>query len=255
MTILTLLFIQHLALGQHALNGLILNGDDEKIPFCHVYNSTLEMGKVSDRHGNFSVLAERGDTVLISSVGYQPVAIIIAPEHLLNFLKVVLPQDSILLPSITIYADPYYKVPLNTQGGPMQLYGIQRKTAGKTIEAGDIGFGITGVDGIPLPGVVMYGPITYFSKDEREKRQAQEAYQETRQTITYQRFIAQDSVRGKLQALYDVDSAQYDRIIVRLNRQFPGIQQQYNPIEIWNWLLTHFDRTAPIIKGFDIPRY
>ncbi|MFY0606971.1 MAG: hypothetical protein JXR10_09655 [Cyclobacteriaceae bacterium] len=249
---ITLLFLilHYLSVGQHAVNGVILNDKNEKIPFCHVYNSTLDMGKVSDKHGKFSLIAERGDTVFISSVGYQSVALIIEPEHQLNFLKVVLPQDSILLPSITIYADPNYRVPLSTQGGPMQLFGMERRSTKSPIKAGDVGFGVTGVDGIPLPGVVMFGPLTYFSKDEVEKRKAAEAYEETRQTITYQRFIAQDSVRQKLQRLYEIDSAQYDIIIVRLNRQFPGIQKQYNPVEIWNWLLAHFDRTAPIVKGF-----
>ncbi|MFT7030938.1 MAG: hypothetical protein ACI83W_001266 [Marinoscillum sp.] len=241
--------ISQTAFSQHVINGLITNEDEEEVAFCHVYNTTMGLGKVSDRQGNFSITGSKGDTLKVSYVGYQTLFVILQPEHLLNYLKIVLPVDSILLPSITIYADPNYRVPLNIQGAPMFIQGLSIENAGDPIRAGSIRPGLTGVGGVPVPGATIYGPITYFSKDEQEKRAATEAYKETRETITYQRFIAQDSIKIKLMRLYDLDSAQYDRLIVRLNSQFPGIQKQYNPAEIWNWILSHFDRSVSIIKG------
>lgn len=210
----------------------------------------MGLGKVSDKNGKFAITAQKGDTLHFSYVGFKSLELPINSIHLVTFLKITLPEDSLVLPSITIYADPNYHVPLNMKGEPIIIPGFNDHKSENPIKPGSIRGGATGVGGVPLPGAVIYGPITYFSKDEREKRKAEEAYQETRETITYQKFIVQDSVRSKLCELYRLDSAQYDQVIVRLNRQFPGIQKQYNPIEIWNWLLMHFDRSAHIIRDY-----
>lgn len=236
--------------AQHVISGTVLSESEEPVGFCHVYNQTMGLGKVSDIHGNFKVTAKKGDTLLFSYVGYQSLTLPVNSVHLVNYLKITLPEDSILLPSITIYADPNYRVPLNVHGEPIIIPGVSITEKTDGIQPGDVGFGATGVGGVPVPAVTIYGPITYFSRDEREKRQAVEAYKETRETITYQKFIVQDSVKQKLCELYHLNSQQYDQVIVRLHNQFPGIQKQYNPMEIWNWLLMHFDRSANIVRDY-----
>lgn len=233
------------------VTGRVQDEQEDAIGFCHVYNKTLEMGKVADMHGRFQVTVRKGDTLEFSYVGYQSLELVVRSVHMVNFLSITLPEDSILLPSITIYADPNYKVPLNIQGEPIFIEGVSIEGELQPVKPGTIGIGAQpGVGGVPVPGAVIYGPISYFSKEEREKRQAAEAYKETRETITYQMFIAQDSVRNKLCDLYELDSSQYDQVIRRLHRQFPGIQKTYRPEEIWNWLLSHFDRTVPVVKRY-----
>lgn len=237
--------------SQNTLKGRVQDDTQSAIGFCHVFNKTLELGKVADMHGRFEVTVRKGDTVEFSYVGYQPLQLIIEPVHMVNFISVTLPEDSVLLPSITIYADPSYKVPLNIKGDPIFIEGVSIEGELKPIKPGTIGIGAQpGFGGVPVPGAVIYGPITYFSRDEREKRKAEEAIRETRETITYQKFIAQDSVRNKLCALYELENEEYDQVIRRLHRSFPGIQKTYRPEEIWNWLLTHFDRTVPIVKRY-----
>ncbi len=210
----------------------------------------MDMGKISDKNGNFSITARKGDTLEFSYVGYKTLDVPINSIHLVNYLKIVLPEDSLLLPSITIFADKQYRVPLNLKGEPIIMPGVNDRVSDNPIKAGSVRPAPTGVGGVPIPGATIYGPITYFSKDEREKRKAVVAYEETRETITFQKFIVQDSIKNKLCSLYKLDSSQYDKIVVRLNEQFPGIQRQHNPAEIWNWLLMHFDRSAPIIKDY-----
>lgn len=235
--------------AQNTIKGIVRDQAGEPIGFCHVVNETMGMGKVSDQNGRFEITTRKGDSLRFSYVGYETHDLEVNSIHLVNYLEVTLPQDSVLLPSITIYADPNFRVPLNIQGEALIIEGVSITEKKEPIRAGDIRIGASpGVGGVPVPGATIYGPITYFSKDEKERRKAEEARAETRKTITYQKFIAQDSVRQQLSALYKLDSATYDRIIVRLNRQFPGIQRQYNPKEIWNWLLVHFDRTVPVIK-------
>lgn len=237
--------------SQNTLKGKVQDENEEAVGFCHIYNRTLGLGKVGDMHGRFELTVRKGDTLEFSYVGYQSLKLVVEPVHIANFVRITLPEDSVLLPSITIYADPRYKVPLNIQGQPIFIEGVSIEGELKPIRPGTIGFGVNpGVGGMPMGGATIYGPISYFSKDEREKRKAEEAVQETRETITYQKYIAQDSVRNKLCAIYELDSNQYDQVIRRLHRQFPGIQKAYRPQEIWIWLLTHFDRTVPVIKQY-----
>jgi hypothetical protein len=245
-----ILFLSTLSHGQFLVSGNIEDEKQEPIGFCHVINKTLGMGKISDKNGNFSITARKDDTLQFSYVGYKTLDIILSSVHLMNYLKVVLPEDSLLLPSITIFADRQFRVPINLKGQPIIMPGINDNVAEKPIKPGSVKASPSGVANVPIPGATIYGPITYFSKDEREKRQAEEAYIETRETITFQKFIAQDTVRQELCRLYKLDSSQYDRIVVRLNEQFPGIQKQHNPAEIWNWLLMHFNRQAPVIKDY-----
>lgn len=237
--------------AQSVVRGKVVNAENENIGFCHVYNITMGLGKVADINGLFSLTARKGDTLKFSYVGYQSLEIPVKSIHVVNFIKVTLPEDTIELPSITIYADPNYRVPLSIQGEPLLIPGLSLTEKREPIKAGDIrpGAGI-GPGGIPGGGATIYGPITYFSKDEKEKRKAEEAREETAKTITYQKFIAQDSVSAKLCMIYKLDSAQYDEVIIRLHQQFPGIQRSYRPTLIWNWLLTHFDRTVPLIKNY-----
>ena len=239
---------------QHTIRGTILNQEGRDVGFCHVYNKTLDVGKVADLQGRFELTARRNDTVEFSYVGYVPLEVVIDHVHLTNFMKITMTEDSILLPSIRIYADRYYKVPVEVNGPPIFLPGVTIVNPPDPIKAGDIRAGTDPMmdGGIPGGGFTLYGPITYFSRDEREKRKAEFAYKETRETITYQKYIAQDTVKAQLVEMYKLTEDQYDEVLVRLHQFWPGIQRSYRPREIWNWLLIHFDRTVPIVKQYSV---
>ncbi len=234
--------------GQHQIEGVVVDENEEPIGFSHVYNTSLGLGKVSDIKGKFAVLANQGDTIRFSYVGYKTHKIKISASHLVNYLKVTLPKDSVLLPSITIYADKNFKVPIRREGTPIIIPGVSIIDPPEPIKAGDFYVGSNSNSGFLAPSIGIYGPITYFSKDEREKRKAAEAYEETRETISYQKFMAHDSVRLQLCERFKLDSLQYNEVIYRLHESFPGIQRSYLRNEIWNWLLSYFEQTAPIVK-------
>ena len=234
--------------GQQQIQGMVVNENDEPVGFSHVYNKTLELGKVSDMNGKFSVLGNRGDTIEFSYVGYKTHLIAVNASHLTSYLKVTLPRDSVLLPSITIYADKNFRVPLRQDGPPLIIPGVSIIDPPPPIKAGDFYVGSNAGNGLLAPSIGIYGPITYFSRDEREKRKAIEAREETRETISYQKFMAHDSVRIHLRERFQLDSAQYNTVIYRLHTNFPGIQRAYMHNEIWNWLLSYFERTAPIVR-------
>ncbi|MFT5641169.1 MAG: hypothetical protein ACI9A7_001271 [Cyclobacteriaceae bacterium] len=247
-----LFFLAYGIQAQYDLSGKVINAQKEDIGFSHVYNRTMGLGKVSDINGKFKLTATKGDTVLFSYVGYSKLELIVDNEHLNKFLLVELVGDSILLPSITIYSDPYFKVPFRYQGVPMHMEGINIPGKTKHYRAGSITTGGTNQQlGDPLaPGITLNGPITYFSKDEKEKRAAVEAERETEETINYQVYIARKNVRDRLCEKYDLDSAEYTEVITRINRQFPQIQKARKPTQIWYTLIAHFDRIVPVIKQY-----
>lgn len=240
----------HWLVAQNQIQGMVVDENEEPIGFCHVHNLTLELGKVSDMKGKFVVLANQGDSIRFSYVGYQPTIISVSNSHIVNFIKITLPKDSVLLPSITIYADKYFKVPIKPQFDPIFIPGVSIPGPQVPIKAGDAYVGSQmGENNMFLaPTVGIYGPITYFSKDEREKRKAEDAYEETRETLSYQKFMANDTLRHHLSRRFNLDSAQYTEIIYRLHENFPGIQRATMKNEIWHWLLSYFEQNAPIVK-------
>lgn len=244
-----LFFLCFAAQSQTTIQGIVLDTEEQPIGFAHIYNQTLDVGKVSDMTGRFQLMAFKGDTLKISYVGYETLYLRLDNIHLVNYLKIVLPKDSVLLPSITVYADKDYRIPLNIKGEPIFIPGVSIVNPDpQPYMPGGFSSGFSGVGGVPVPGFTIDGPISYFTKEYQEKRKAVEVYQETAKTITYQKYIAQDSIRQKLCRIYDLDSAQYAKVIIRLNETFPGIQAEKRPQEIWLWIITHFDRTVPIIK-------
>jgi hypothetical protein len=252
-TFIILLAICASGFAQTKIVGKIVNEQNEDVGFAHVYNRTNGMGKVSDMFGRFELIATKGDTVQFSFVGYQTMNTIINVAHIAHFMKVVLPEDSLLLPSITIYADSQLKVPLNYQGEAIFITGVSRDNEMTPTLPGKITKGTSpGIGGIPGGGVTINGPLTYFSRDEKEKREVAVVEETSKRTFTYNEFVAEDSTRLKLMAIYQIDSAQYSRIIVRLNRQNPGIQRASSREEVWHWIIRFFDETVPVIKIYDM---
>jgi hypothetical protein len=246
-------FLNLYAYCQTNIAGKVVNEHEEEIGFAHIYNKTNGMGKVGDINGKFDLIASKGDTVQFSFVGYQKHTIVIAPAHLDSYLKVILPEDSVVLPSITIYADSQLKVPLNFEYEPITLAGVSVEMKESKYKPGKIvAGGAPGAGGIPSAGATLEGPLTYFSRDEREKRKAAEVKENDRETITYSKFIAQDSIKQKLMTLYDIDSSQYNRVVTRLNLQYPGIQRATTPEEVWHWVINFFNDQVPVIKVFDM---
>lgn len=227
--------LSQMIFSQHSITGIVVDQKDNAVGFAHVTNNSLNLGKVSSMNGKFELFARKGDTVTVSFVGFISETFAVESVHLVNYLKVKLSEDSLLLPSITIYSDPYFKVPFNYQGESMEIAGIE-KSAKEPKGPGSLG-GPSG-NGV---GMTLYGPITMFSKGAREQRKYSDAVESTGQTFYYDRYIEVDSVKNKLCKIYRINTSTYDRIIVSAHHRYPQIQTLRKPEEIWNWLLVYFD--------------
>ena len=90
-------------------SGVVVSGDSlEAVPFCHIIDKSVRRGTTSDYFGYFSFVANKGDTIIFSSVGYKKANFII-PDTLKTSkysLIQVMYKDTILLKTAHIYPWP-----------------------------------------------------------------------------------------------------------------------------------------------------
>ena len=90
-------------------SGVVVSGDSlEAVPFCHIIDKSVRRGTTSDYFGYFSFVANKGDTIIFSSVGYKKANFII-PDTLKtskHSLIQVMYKDTILLKTAHIYPWP-----------------------------------------------------------------------------------------------------------------------------------------------------
>lgn len=102
-------FFHFLAFSQehqlHQINGTVTNVKHEPIPFAHILIKNKRMGKVAMYNGKYSFVAEEGDTVLFSSVGYKTGRFIIPLKHENKFIDhiQILIADTIYLKEAQVF--------------------------------------------------------------------------------------------------------------------------------------------------------
>jgi hypothetical protein len=87
------------------LSGTVKNELLQPLPFAHILVLDSYRGAITNNFGNFSVVVEESDSVLISSVGYKRKYIRIPenlPSKFLN-IEVILPVDTISIAEARIY--------------------------------------------------------------------------------------------------------------------------------------------------------
>ena len=91
------------------ITGAIVEGDSLKtMPFVHVTVKNIRIGTISDYYGFFSLVANKGDTIEFSSIGYHRNQFII-PDSLVKSsysLIHVMMKDTVLLKEFTVYPWP-----------------------------------------------------------------------------------------------------------------------------------------------------
>lgn len=93
------------------LSGLVLDGSDEQlypVPYANILVKGRNRGTYSDLKGFFSIVIERGDTIVFSAIGYKDVAYTL-PEDLEGdrySIVQLMTQDVINLPETVIFPWP-----------------------------------------------------------------------------------------------------------------------------------------------------
>lgn len=113
-------------------SGTVLTLEEDELVAVPLINILIEKsgrGTYSDENGFFSVVAEVGDVVRFSGIGYETVRMVIPDTLTSNRYTIfqVLPQDTILLPETVIYPWPsreHFKIEFLAMEIPDELQDI-----------------------------------------------------------------------------------------------------------------------------------
>lgn len=91
---------------QKEWNAQLMNMQREPIPGAHVLNQTLGTGGISDNDGFFSIRAEVGDTLTMTSIGYRPLLIAVDANWPKEGLVLFMQEGAVELNEVTVESIP-----------------------------------------------------------------------------------------------------------------------------------------------------
>ncbi|MGB3585499.1 MAG: carboxypeptidase-like regulatory domain-containing protein [Tunicatimonas sp.] len=243
--LLCLILLNSSAYAQLVVRGQITSSQGEELPFVHIVNSSKRKVAVSDINGFFSINAISGDTLQFSLVGYQPDRLVVNDEHFLQQM-VILIEDSILLPGITVFARLIEPIITAPERKPMTVKAVRGKediVPKKTIRFEP---GVEG--GLPLgqAGGTFTGVLTHlyerYSKDGKERRKYAELKQQTKVEATFYALIYDEKTVEKLMQQFQLSHDDYEWLIALFNEQYPDAKKMQSKDEIIGLLYYFFSQ-------------
>ncbi len=245
--LLCLILLNSSAYAQLIVRGQIVSRTGEELPFAHIVNSSQKKVSVSDASGFFSIEAISGDTLQFSLVGYQPDRMIVNDEHFQQLQQVVLIEDSILLPGITVFdrtIEPIITAPKRESMTVKAVRGKEEIVPKKTIrfEPGVSGGLPVGQAGGTLTGVLAH-LYDRFSKDGKERRKYAEAKQQAKEEATYYALINDEETIERSSQQFQLSRTDYERLIALFDKQYPEAKKMPSKSEIMGLLYYFFSQS------------
>jgi hypothetical protein len=216
--------------------GFVLDDQEVALPYCHVINLSRPEGGISGADGYFSIKAEAGDSIKITFLGYKNMILVIDAEMMQRNITAKLQPDYIELQSVWVFSDHKYKVPKRPKFKSYRLGSLPQYDGTESIKPGDFTWGTSSMNQGIGPSLTLHGPFTYLSKEEKEKRTAQEAYLNTFETINFSKLMALQKTRKLLKGRYELADSELDRLIVMMNLELPEIQRIKEPSRIFAYV-------------------
>lgn len=162
---------------------------------------------LTNERGYFRVKASQGDTLLITRNYYIPKFITLGGErHILTEIY----MDARTLPRFDLYGD-LMVMPFRA-GNLSNMRALSDRPAGP-------GKVYMGTSEQMMPGFTLDGPISYFMKSERQKRQYARKLAFLARQKDYLELIQSDSVMYALKIEYNLTNKDLDDLIIEFNLQ------------------------------------
>lgn len=86
------------------VNGLVLDTESNPVKYANVISKGMKTGTETDERGIFSIISYPGDTLLFTSIGYQPAFAKIPPDikNSLFTIDVIMSEDTINIGSVLV---------------------------------------------------------------------------------------------------------------------------------------------------------
>ena len=194
--------------AQRRYSGNVIDAWDKKYLEGVVVSHASGEKVITNSRGYFSIPASQGDTLTFQFPGFLERKMILTADA---FLFVELQDLARLLPTFQVKAEPYR---FRFKDG--KLYLSEDEPVVEKPLSQQVGFGATDSTS-PTPGFSIYGPISYFTKRNRELRAYEKRLDWERQRVGYLEVIDADSVRNELMEQYGLDRKKWDELILRFN--------------------------------------
>ena len=193
--------------AQGRYSGNVVDAWDKKyLEGVIVTNGKGEEAKTNAR-GYFSISSLMGDTLVFNFPGFIEKKWVATSEY---FLFIELQDRARLLPTFQVNAKPYS---FRFKDGKLIL--IDEPTLEETSLSQQVGIGFD--PNSPNPGFAIYGPISYFTKRNRQLRAYEKRMEWEKRRQGYLEVIDSDSLRTSLMNSYQLDRKQWDNLILRFN--------------------------------------
>jgi hypothetical protein len=236
-------FAQSKTLSQ-VLTGNVLDGLDRGfLENVWVINLQTRDSCLTNERGYFRVRASNGDSIMVSKNYYIPKILVAGDEkHILTDIYL----DARTLPRFDLYGEKYV-IPFRA-GNLSTMRGLTDRPAGP----GKIYTGLANNPSLQ-PGLTLDGPISYFMKSERQKRQYARKLAFLASQEDYLKLIQSDSVMAALKYEYNLTDEDLDGLIIEFNLQ--NIDHQFVGMEwerVEKLLIDFLDSRAGLRRKEDL---
>ncbi|WP_194775649.1 peptidase associated/transthyretin-like domain-containing protein [Pararhodonellum marinum] len=203
------MFLLYLPLQGQVVTGNIVDAQDRRyLETVMVTNLTTNDSAMSNFRGYFRVKASSGDSLRFTKDGFlSHTRKVESPDHIM----VTLNFDSFLLPTAYVFGEQEvirFVIP-----NLSQYQSLSSRPAGP----GKMYLGHSESNTALTPGMTLDGPISYFTRRERQKRQYQRRLEKAARQQPYLDLINSDSVRFALRYRYGLNKQDLDSLIVEFN--------------------------------------
>ena len=193
--------------AQGRYSGNVVDAWDKKyLEGVVVTNGKGEEVKTNAR-GYFSISSFMGDTLAFNFPGFLEKKWVANSEY---FLFIELQDRARLLPTFQVKAEPYS---FRFKDGKLIL--VEETSGEKTTLSQQAGIAIDSTS--PNPGFVIYVPISYFTKRNRQLRAYEKRMEWEKRRQGYLEVIDSDSLRTSMMDAYQLDRKEWDDLILRFN--------------------------------------
>ncbi|NQW26569.1 MAG: hypothetical protein HQ474_01545 [Flammeovirgaceae bacterium] len=210
----------YLVYGQE-LQGVVLDEFHQPMPYVYIVNTTQQTGTISSDSGIFYIKATKDDTIRMTFIGYKPLILMVDEEIIQRQITTTMAPQDIFLQSVWVFSDMNLRVPKRYKGQPMKIPGISEPGQDPTPQISVAPM----INQYYAPGVAISGALSYFTKENIEKRKAIEAEIATAQIITYAKLMELESTRNELKTRFNLSDRELDRLLIVMNLNQPAVQQ------------------------------
>lgn len=204
-----LIFCSLIASSQIKISGVVQDSASAApLPYASIQVSEKVVAITSEA-GMFELVCKAGDTIVFNRLGYQTLALIKLKSE--EEVIVIMSSSTTLLKSITVFGDykPHGKA-------RWREYIILPKPFQNPNAKDSMGMIQTFGMGIKIPG-----PISYFSRYERNRRTYKKVLKDQAATETYREVLTSDVVKQDLLQLFSISESEYFRKIETFNIKHP----------------------------------